>query len=79
LADAHHLWAHLFHCRLTLPIPTNIAIERAAACFRYRNQLLENANVAIEAIIRPESNDSRHLFADFADSWQCSALRTLEC
>jgi hypothetical protein len=66
LGDAHNLWGSLFQCSPTSPVSTDIAIEKAAVRFRYHEQPLENAKDVIDAIIRPASNDSRLLFADFA-------------
>jgi hypothetical protein len=65
LTESRQLWNAIFQCSPTLAVPTEIAIEKAAARFRYNEQPLQNAKEVIDAIIRPNSNEKKLLFPDF--------------
>jgi hypothetical protein len=65
LTDSHRLWTEVLQCSPTSPVPTDVAIERAATRFRYPEQPLQNAKEVVEAIIRPSSSDSKLIFTDF--------------
>jgi hypothetical protein len=64
-AEANSLWVELFQSPPTVPIARDLAIERAAARFRYNEQPLQNAREVIEAIILPGPVDPKLTFSDF--------------